>query len=324
MSANYSDDRKRHRPSSEVEAQLEQVRALVGTEPSAEYGSGAWFQARADANHVKGLEQELEDSISAELANADLTLALDGAPVNGHRVRADFLGTMLTKAQGLVNALAAALERPGVRNTTPDAKEENYLFIGPSFASSYGIRFSMLKAEELGHIRVSNEQEVLKAFTTLIDPGSSNEQVDALLNKHPRVRTNYRDMVDAIASHGAKVVARTHTLRNGVRMNAEQAYTRAQRLKAETGEALVLAPMKGLLVGGDETTSHFHFRAGKKDYHGKVVDSAMKAFKRLCFGPLVTVHLKQVPKVAQDGAQAGRTEYELLKVTKVRAPRKKG
>jgi hypothetical protein len=319
----YSDKVIYHRPSSEIEAQLAEVKALMASDAPAESGKAAWFQARAAANQLASLEDELSESINAELANADLTLALDGAPVKDHRIRADFLGTMLTKAQGLVNALAAAIERPDVRNTAPDAKEENWLFVGPSFASSYGVRFSMLKSEDLGHIRISNEDEVLKALTTLLDPSSPPEQVDALISKTPRVRSNYRDLVETIASSGAKIVARTHSLRSGVRMSADQAYYRAQRLKGETAQSVMLPPMKGFLVGGDTLTTTFHFKAGKKDFHGKIAEGALKAFVRLCFGPMVTVHLKQLPKVAADGAQAGRTDYELVKVTKVRVPRQK-
>lgn len=314
----FSDKVIYHRPSSEIEAQLAEVKAMLVEEPSGEYSKAAWFQAKATADHVASLEAELEESINAELAGADLTLALDGEPVRDHRIRADVLGTMLAKAQGLVNALAAAFERPDVRNTSPDAKEENWLFVGPSFASSYGIRFSMLKSEELGHIRISNEEEVLKAFTKLLDPNSPTEEVDALLKRTSRVRSNYRDLVDTIASNGARVVARTQSLRGGVRMSADDAYRRVQRLKAEPSDAIDLPPIQGKLVGGDEPSKRFHFKAGKKDYTGTVTDAAMPLFKKHCFGPLVTVHLRQLPKVAADGGKAGHTEYKLLKVTKVR------
>ncbi|MEO8588131.1 MAG: hypothetical protein ABI432_02090 [Flavobacteriales bacterium] len=324
MSDGFADDQKRHRPSSEVEELLDLVRSWKVSEPQAEpYGTGAWFQARADANHVKGLEQELEESITAELTNADLTLALDGAPVRDHKVRADFLGTILTKAQGLVNALAAAMERPDVRNTNPDAKEENCLFVGTSFASSYGIRFSMLKADDLGRIPGSNQEEVLKAFTTLMDPGSPAEQVDTLLNKTPRVRTNYRDMVEAIASNGARIVARTHALRQGVRMNTEQAFARANKLKAAAGNATALPPMKGLLLGGDIDTRSFHFKVGKQDYRGELSDEVMLVFTKFRFGAKVTATLRATPKVVPDGSSTGKPEYTLLKLTATRAPRKK-
>ncbi len=242
--------------------------------------------------------------------------------MRGHRVKGEFLSAIIAKAQGLVNALAAAMERPDVRNTSPDAKEENCLYIGPSFASSYGLRFSLLKSDELGRIPISNQEEVLKAFTTLMDPNSPADQVEALLKKHARVRSNYRDMVDTIASSGARITARTHALRHGVRMSTEQAYERANKLKGAAGDATPLPPLKGLLVGGDIETRSFHFKVGKQDYKGTLSDEAVIAFHKFRFGAKVTAYLSAKAKVVPDGTEAGKPEYTLLKVTAARGPRK--
>ncbi len=318
-----SDKPKYHRPTSEVEEQLASVKSLMVSEPAAEYGKGAWFQARADATHLKDLEQELDESITAELRNADLTLALDGAPVRGHRVKGDFLSTMIAKAQGLVNALAAAMERPDVRNTTPDAKEENCLYVGPSFASSYGLRFSLLKADELGRIPISNQEEVLKGLTTLLDASSAVEDVERLLSRHPRVRSNYRDLVETIASNGARITARTHTQRSGVRMSPEQAHERAVRLRTAAGNAVELPPMKGILVGGDTATRSFHLVVGDNEYKGELSDEACLQVPRFRWNAHVTAYVRATTKQAADGT-AAKPEYMLLKVTATRAKRKKG
>lgn len=320
-----SSEKKQYRTSSEIESQLEEVRSMIAAEPPASgYAKASWFESRSTQNHLKELETELNESITNELADGDLSLSLSGDPVKGYRVQADFLGAMLTRAQGLVNAVAQSFERATARGTiAPGIVEENRLYVDGFFASSFGIRFKLDGAEDLGRIPGSNREEVLDAVGKLLDPATSQADVLPILRRSSRVRSKYREFVDTVAKSGAQVVARTQRARHGVRLTASQARDRAVWLDTINEQSRTLPPVAGILAGGDVISRRFHLEAKDGAFRGEVATEAIDQLHKVHLGDKVIATIQEITEHAEDGQPEGTPAYLLVGISGARSRKAK-
>jgi hypothetical protein len=305
-----------YRPSSEIESQIADFKAtltegLTGPPPG---DFAAQLQWDAWQNYLKDLDAELDSSIDQELEGSDVLLAIDGDPVSGHAVHAGFLGTILAKAQSLINALAQAAERrPTERGNVPNNIIADYkLMVDGVFQSSFGLKLRLPTEQELNRLRVNHSELVLDQFCKLIDPELEQTELLQIVSS-PRVKTHYLGLIEAVGKGGAKLLARTPRIRRGVRITAAQARDRATWMSSFSAatETLVL---DGLLTGGSVANNKFELQADDDTYRGGISAQAKDQMRTIHFGDRVRATIEETTMTAEDGQMEGSITHHLMSI----------
>jgi hypothetical protein len=305
-----------YRPSSEIERQIADFKStlpagITGPPPG---DFAAQLQWDAWQNYLKDLDVELDSSIDQELAGSDVVLAIDGDPVSGHAIHAGFLGTILAKAQGLINALAQVAEqRPTGRGNVPNNIISDYkLMVDGVFQSSFGLKLRLPTERELNRLRLTHSDTVLDQFCKLMDPDI--EQADLLqIVSSTRVKTNYRGLIEAIGKGGAQVLARTPRLRRGVRLSAVEARNRADWLNAFSAETETLT-LDGILTGGSIANNRFELQVDDDTYKGSISEQAKEQMRDIHFGDHVSTVIEETTMTAEDGQLEGGITHHLRSI----------
>ena len=247
-------------------------------------------------NHRRELEAELECARREELAGADMQFAISGEPVFLHDIMAGFLGSVLSKAQSLINAIAQAMEqKPTERGNIANNLVEDYrlLFAG-TFPSSFGLRLRLHSDVELGRLRLSQTEAVLNQFCTLLDPTVSQaELVKAVAS--PRVKTHYYDLV---------------------KITAKQARDRATWMDSLT-ESTTTLPLEGTLTGGSIATNKFELEVGEEYYRGRISPEAKTQMQDLKLGEHVKAEVVETTFFAEEAIVEGHATYFLKSIVRV-------
>jgi hypothetical protein len=307
-----------HRPSSEIEAQLEAFLATlpegVTAPPADDFAAG--LQWHSWENHRRELELELEAARLDELAGADLQIAFSGEPVFQHDIKAGFLGAFLSKAQSLINALAQAAEQtPTERGSIANSLVEDYrLLIAGTFPSSFGLRLRLHSDGELGRLRLSQTTAVLDQFCALIDPNLGQaELVRAVASQ--RVKTHYYDLVETLGKAGAQMIVRTKQRLKGVKINPKQARDRVTWMDSLT-ESTATLPLEGILTGGSIATNKFELEVGEEYYRGRISNDAKTQMRDLKLGERVRAEVVETTFFAEEALIEGHATYFLKSIAK--------
>jgi len=277
----------------------------------------AKLQWTAWQNHRQELEAELDAARVDELAEADLQFAFSGEPVFQHDIMAGFLGSVLSKAQSLINALAQAVEqKPTERGNIANNLVEDYrLLVAGTFPSSFGLRLRLHSDTELGRLRLSQTDSVLSQFCTLLDPNVGQaDLVKAVASS--RVKTHYYDLVEIIGKGGAQLTVRTKTRLAGVKITAKQARDRATWMDSLT-ESTTTLPLGGVLTGGSIATNKFELQVGEEFYRGRISPEARAQMKDLKLGELVKAEVVETTFFAEEAIVEGHASYFLKSIARV-------
>jgi hypothetical protein len=304
------------RPSSVIEAQLAEFLATIpaGVLAPTEDDFPAQLQWDAWQNHRQELEAELDHALDSELAGSDLQFAFSGAPVVEHNIAAGFLGNFISKAQSLLNALAQATEQKATEKgkVATSLVEDYRLLVSGTFASSFGIKFRLHTANELGRLRIGQTSEVLDQFCGLLDPQIPSDELVKTLTS-PRVRGRYYELVELVAKEDAKVTVRSKTRRRGVRLDAKQARDRATWMDSLTENSSVL-PLKGFLTGGSIATNKFELQVGEEFYRGRISPEAKGQMKEIKMGESVAAEVIETTFFAEEALVEGHATYFLKSI----------
>ena len=307
------------RPSSEIEAQLEAFLASLPPGVTAPPPNDFAAQLQWDEwqSNRRDLEMELESGRREELAEADIQLAISGEPVFQHDIMAGFLGSVLSKAQSLINALAQAVEQtPTERGNIANNLVEDYrLLVAGTFPSSFGLRLRLHSDIELGRLRLSQTDSVLNQFCTLFAPNVGQaELVKAVAS--PRVKTHYYDLVEIIGKGGAQMTVRTKTCLAGVKITAKQARDRATWMDSLT-ESTTILPLEGVLTGGSIATNKFELLVGEEFYRGRISPEAKEQMKDLKLGEHTKAEVVETTFFAEEAIVEGHATYFLKSIVRV-------
>ena len=307
------------RPSAVIEQQIADFKATLPegvTEPPPD-DFAAELQWNAWQTHLHELGEELEASLTHELQGSDLQLAVDGDPVSGHAIHAGFLGTILAKTQGLINALAQATEqRPTGRGSVPNNIIEDYrLMVDGVFQSSFGLKLRLPTEKELSRLRLSHSDTVMDQFCKLMDPALDQTDLVRLIAP-PRVKTHYLGLIEAIGKGGAKVLARTPRLRRGVRLTAVQARDRAMWMNSFSSETDTLT-MDGTLTGGSIANNRFELQVDDETYRGSISTQAKEQMQKIHFGEMVQAVIEETTMTTDDGQLEGTISHHLKSLQQI-------
>jgi hypothetical protein len=257
----------------------------------------------------------MEQAAQSELACCDLHLAMSGDPVSEHDVQAGFLGVVLTKAQGLINALAQATEqRPTERGSIANSLVEEYRLLVSAFApSSFAVKLRFHSDKELGRLRLAKVDEVLGNFCCLIDPGASQADLVKLVSV-PRVQGHYYGLIDAIGKEGAELTVRTKRQLAGVRISAKQARDRIAWMDSLT-ETTTTLNLEGVLTGGSIATNRFELLVEPEFYRGRISPEAKTEMRQIKLGDPVSAEIVQTTFVVDEAVIEGHVTYYLKKIT---------
>lgn len=305
-----------YRPSSEIERQIADFKAtlpegITGPPPD---DFAAQLQWDSWQKHLTELDKELDKSIGQELEGSDVLLAIDGDPVSGHAVHAGFLGTILAKAQSLINALAQAAEqRPTERGNVPNNIIADYkLMVDGVFQSSFGLKLRLPTEQELNRLRLNHSEVVLDQFCKLMDPDLEQTELLQIVSS-PRVKTHYLGLIEAVGKGGAKLLARTPRIRRGVRLTAAQARDRATWMSSFSAatETLVL---EGLLTGGSVANNRFELLVDDDIYKGGISVQAKEQMRVIHFGDRVRATVDETTMTAEDSQLEGAVTRHLTSI----------
>ena len=306
------------RPSSVIEAQLsaflETLPKGMTAPPPGDFA--AQLQWDSWQSHKQELEAELDEAIEAELAGSDLQFAFSGAPVVEHDIAAGFLGAFISKAQSLLNALAQATEQRATERgqLTTTLVEDYRLLVSGTFASSFGIKFRLHTASELGRLRVGHTGEVLDQFCGLLDAQLDSAELVKTLTS-PRVKGRYYELVELVAKEDAKVTVRTKAKRSGVRLNAKQARDRVIWMDSLT-ESTSTLQLAGILTGGSIATNKFELQVGDEFFRGHISPEAKSQIKELKMGESVVAEVVETTFFTEEARIEGQATYFLKSIIK--------
>lgn len=306
------------RPSSVIEAQLADFLATLpkGMTGPPQGDFAAQLQWDAWQSHKQELAAELEEALDAELTGSDLQFAFSGAPVVEHDIAAGFLGTFISKAQSLLNALGQATEQRATEmgRIATTLVEDYRLLVSGTFASSFGIKFRLHTESELGRLRIGHTAEVLDQFCGLLDA-----QLDsaALVNTlaSPRVKGRYYELVELVAKEDAKVTVRTKARRSGVRLNAKQARDRVTWMDSLT-ESTSTLPLTGILTGGSIATNKFELQVGDEFFRGRISPEAKVQMQELKMGESVVAEVVETTFFAEEAFIEGHATHFLKSIAR--------
>ena len=306
------------RPSSVIESQLSDFLATLpeGMTAPPQGDFAAQLQWDAWQSHKQELEVELDETLEAELAGSDLQFAFSGAPVVEHDIAAGFLGTFISKAQSLLNALAQATEQKATEmgRLATTLVEDYRLLVSGTFASSFGIKFRLHTASELGRLRVGHTTEVLDQFCGLLDAQlPSAELVKTLAS--PRVKGRYYELIELVAKEDARITVRTKARRSGVRLNARQARDRVTWMDSLT-ESTSTLPLAGILTGGSIATNKFELQVGDEFCRGHISPEARVQMKELKMGESVVAEVVETTFFTEEARIEGQATYFLKSVVR--------
>lgn len=305
-----------YRPSSEIERQIADFRSTlpdgITGPPAGDFA--AKLQWDSWQNYLKELDSELDTSIDHELEGSDVLLAIDGDPVSGHAIHAGFLGTILAKAQSLINALAQATEqRPTERGNIPNNIIADYrLMVDGVFQSSFGLKLRLPTERELNRLRINHSEVVLDQFCKLIDPDLGQTELLQIVSA-PRVKTHYLGLIDAVGKGGAKLLARTPRIRRGVRLTAAQARDRVTWMSSFSAETETLV-LDGFLTGGSVANNKFEFQVGDETYRGGISVQAKEQMRTIHFGDSVRATIEETTMTAEDSQLEGAVTHHLMSI----------
>ncbi len=305
-----------YRPSSEIERQIADFKATlpegITDPPPSDFA--AQLQWDSWQQHLAELNRELALSIDHELEGSDLLLAVDGDPVSGHAIQVGFLGTLLAKAQSLINALAQVAEqRPtGRGNVSNNIISEYKLMVDGVFQSSFGLKLRLPTEHELNRLRVNHSEIVLDDFCKLIDPDLGQGELLRLVSS-PRVKTHYLGLIEAVGKGGAKLMARTPRIRQGVHITAAQARDRSTWMSSFSAatETLVL---DGLLTGGSVANNKFEFQVDDDTYRGGISAQAKDQMRSIHFGDRIRAIIEETTMTVEDGPLEGAVTHHLKSI----------
>ncbi len=302
------------RPSSEVEAQLEQFKATLPNEGSAlKDDFAAQLQWDAWQGHLKDLEAELETSIAYELENSDVVFSLDGDPVVGHDIQAGFLGRVLATTQSLVDAITQSFGKPTPRAAVPNiVLEESRLLIAGGFDSSFGIKFRFATSEELQRVRAYDPNEVMAVLGRLLDPEGTTDDLLSIFKTSSRIKSHYKKLVEEIGDNNAQIVMRTQTRRAGVRLKAAQARDRKAWL-----DTIVLKPkeprvIEGELVGGSTSKKRFELRTGGEPIIGDIAEEVVQKLVAVHWNQRVRATIQEIVETPDETEDTGKVSFLLI------------
>ena len=305
-----------YRPSSEIEHQIDDFKSTLpeGISGPPEGDFAAQLQWDSWQNYLGALDSELESSIDRELEGSDILLAIDGDPVSGHAVQAGFLGTILAKAQSLINALAQATEqRPTERGNIPNNIISDYkLMVSGVFQSSFGLQLRLPTEHELNRLRVNHSDVVLDQFCKLINPDLEQAELAQIVSS-PRVKTHYLGLIEAVGKGGAKLLARTPRIRRGFRLNASQARDRATWMNSFSAETETVT-LDGLLTGGSIANNKFEFQVDDETYKGSISAQAKDQMRNIHFGDRVRATIEETTMTAEEGQLEGAVTHHLRSI----------
>lgn len=305
------------RPASIIEAQLAEFLATLPEGMTAPPPGDFAAQLQWDAwqSHKQELSAELEEALDAELTGSDLQFAFSGAPVVEHDIAAGFLGTFISKAQSLLNALAQAAEQKATEmgRIATTLVEDYRLLVSGTFASSFGIKFRLHTESELGRLRIGHTAEVLDQFCGLLDAQLDSALVKTLAS--PRVKGRYYELVELVAKEDAKVTVRTKARRSGVRLNAKQARDRMTWMDSLT-ESTSTLPLTGILTGGSIATNKFELQVGDEFFRGRISPEAKVQMQELKMGESVVAEVVETTFFAEEAFIEGHATHFLKSIAR--------
>lgn len=305
------------RPASIIEAQLAEFLATLPEGMTAPPPGDFAAQLQWDAwqSHKQELSAELEEALDAELTGSDLQFAFSGAPVVEHDIAAGFLGTFISKAQSLLNALAQATEQKATEmgRIATTLVEDYRLLVSGTFASSFGIKFRLHTESELGRLRIGHTAEVLDQFCGLLDAQLDSALVKTLAS--PRVKGRYYELVELVAKEDAKVTVRTKARRSGVRLNAKQARDRMTWMDSLT-ESTSTLPLTGILTGGSIATNKFELQVGDEFFRGRISPEAKVQMQELKMGESVVAEVVETTFFAEEAFIEGHATHFLKSIAR--------
>lgn len=310
-----------YRPSSEVERQIAEFKAtlpegITGPPPG---DFAAQLQWDAWQGHLVELQTELDAAIAHELEDSELNVALDGDPVSGHAIHAGFLGAFLSKAQSLVHAIAQLTEQHPVTvrgSVTSNIISDYKLIVGGVYASSFGLKLRLPDESELDHLRLARSEAVMGDFCKLMDPQVDERELARLLAS-PRVRSNYRGLIETVAKYGAQVSARTPGNRRGTRMTANHARDRMTWLESFKSATETLQ-LTGSLIGGNIGQKRFELIVDDESYKGTLSESACEQLRHMHLGDIVQAQIEQTTLTSEDGSAEGSVSYHLVRLERAK------
>ena len=126
----------------------------------------------------------------------------------------------------------------------------------------------------------------------------------------PRVKSNYLGLIEIVAKHGAKVVARTPGKRHGVRLSANDARDRALWLESFKSATQPIQ-LQGVLTGGSIANKRFELEVDDEIYKGSISDSAREQMQHIRFGARVQAKIDETTLTAEDGSTEGSITHHL-------------
>ncbi|MFD5111374.1 hypothetical protein ACFWNG_03500 [Streptomyces sp. NPDC058391] len=178
-----------------------------------------------DSAQRKRLRQALNDGPLAQPVGSEpsrrpvLRFALDGPPVQKHRVESAVLGDWLKAFQTAVQSVAYALDELRPTNDSGPVPKEiqraTKLYSGPAFASSYGMVLEGTSVQNQEELPVFGNSDGLldRAINRILDvtdradsgPGAEDSVLDMTLPLGRRAISHLSELSDVLAATGADV-----------------------------------------------------------------------------------------------------------------------
>lgn len=291
-----------------------QMADLAKVKAKAEERGASDFASQIMRQSLRSHEQELiEELHAAELleSNNAAELVFDGDPVCDHAIQAAFLGTMLSKVQQLINALAQAVTSvPTARAPLPrNLVAENRLIVTGWMPSSFAVQLRLPTREELGQLIENEAQSILDDLSKMLGEEAPSQQTIEWVS-HPRVKKHYYEFLDAVAKQGATVRFRTRGYPYGATVDSQKARDRVAWLDLLTVEEETLH-LSGILVGGSIESGRFELKAEGEIYRGRASEAAKARMQQITFGAAVQARVRVTTMIHEEAPTEPAATYYL-------------
>lgn len=210
----------------------------------------------------------------------DLNLQLPGE--RRSEAPADFLGTVLSQVQKVLDAIAQARFGQVTRRAPipQEMRQLSKVSVVGTYGGSFGVRLAARGAVDL--FNYSQAGDVISEFLTLLAAGNDQDALSEILGRlEARVAARYRVFLEALSTQD--------TAASFVWGSPGRAAVRQEQLAAETIRAAVLTvnaieqqrpveyEMRCVLIGINVRTKSYEIWdvEGEKKYSGRVLDDAM-------------------------------------------------
>jgi hypothetical protein len=265
------------------------------------------------ANKRSALIEERERLGDQGMVAHDLLVKLEGKPVHGHSIDADFLSELLGKLQDVARSFVAAMAgRATAAGPIPQPLQRmaKLRFAG-SFAGSFGMVLET--ADEQRELEITGAAPLADALSTLLDLLESGADrvrlLDGLGSLGERARSHYRDLLQNIAKEQAtlEVVWPTVSGPRAARIKASTA-RRAAAVLAQVKEETEYEVRTGLLTGANVRLGTFELVDDRAEVIAGRISRQIPEEIRV--GQRVTVHI-HVTRLYFAGMDRPKRHYRL-------------